>query len=252
MRPVLFELKGLKVHSYGAMLVLGFLLAILVGRQRAAKFGFEKNAIADAGLWALFPGILGARLFFVAQEWGYYREHPGEIFTKFEGLTSFGGLAFGFLGIVAFCRYSKKPLLPFLDLASGPFLVATAVGRVGCLLNGCCYGGACSLPWGITVAGKTGLYHPAQIYDAIMNVAAFGILVLFERRTRGHGASIGLALFLHGVARFIYELWRAGTTSTYMGSLPITDAQAVAGLIALIGLVLLFRAKPREATEAVA
>ncbi|HMS56333.1 MAG TPA: prolipoprotein diacylglyceryl transferase [Fimbriimonadaceae bacterium] len=251
MRPVLFELNGLKVHSYGAMLVLGFLCAILIGRSRASKFGFDKNAIADAGLWALLPGILGARLFFVVQEWSYYKDHPGEIFTKFEGLTSFGGLAFGLLGIVAFCRFSKKPLLPFLDLASGPFLVATAVGRLGCLLNGCCYGGSCTLPWGITVAGKTGLYHPAQMYDALLNVAAFGILILFEKRQRGVGASIGLALVLHGLARFIYEFWRAGTTSTYMGSLPITDAQAVAGLISLNGLVLMMRAKPKT-TEAVA
>jgi len=237
MRPVLFQIGDFKVHSYGVLLVVGLLIAIAFGRKRAARYGFTGSDLSDVAVWALIPGVLGARLFFVAQEWGYYKDHVGEIFAKFEGLTSFGGLIFGFLGVVLWSRATKKPLVPMLDLAGPCFLIAHAVGRVGCLLNGCCYGGSCSLPWGVTVHDLDGRYHPAQIYDSLMNLGALWLVLLLEKRGLKPGQCLGLSIALHGVARFIYEFWRAGTTSTYMGALPITDAQAMALAITAAGLV---------------
>lgn len=239
MRPVLFEVAGLKVHSYGAMLVVAFFLGLWLARKRAPRFGVEPNQVYDAGFWALVLGILGARALFILQELPTYLEHPERLWTlQFQGLTSFGGVLGGALGIFIWAKLAKKTPISAFDLFSAPFLLAHPIGRIGCLLNGCCYGGQCDLPWGIHVAGQEGLFHPAQIYDGLLNLVAFGVLLALERRGLFPGKSISLFLMLHGLTRFIYEFWRAGTTSTYLPGTPITDAQAVALAMILLGVVI--------------
>ncbi len=243
MRPTLFEISGLKVHSFGAMLVIAFFTAILFAKSRAKRFGLEPNTVYDAAIWALIPGVIGARLFFVVQEWGHYSKHPGEIFTRFEGLTSFGGIVFGAIGLLLWCKLAKKNVGALMDTIAPSFLIAHAIGRIGCLLNGCCHGGHCDLPWAVRVEGETGLFHPAQVYDSLLNVGALMLLLAIERRGLARGGTLAVMLILHGLTRFIYEFWRAGSTSTYMGSLPITDAQAFALAISTLGLFLFMRSR---------
>jgi phosphatidylglycerol:prolipoprotein diacylglycerol transferase len=246
MYPVLFKepFFGLEVRSYGVLVLVGFFAAYLLCRARAERYGFTKTEVADLSLWTLLFGIVGARVVFILQALPYYLEHTDQLFTwKFEGLTSFGGILFGIAFLIWFAKRRKKPVLAILDMASAPALVALAIGRIGCLLNGCCYGGHCDLPWGIPVAGKPGLYHPAQIYDLLMLMGVLAVQLKLERRPLMPGQSLAFTLFGYGVARFIYEFWRAGTaeqvqsreaTSTYLGSLPITDAQLVALLMAAV------------------
>jgi phosphatidylglycerol:prolipoprotein diacylglycerol transferase len=261
MRPILFHVFGYPVHSYGVMLLLAFFVGVGIARRRAPRFGLTPQNVYDASFWALILGVLGARAFFILQEWKYYSAHTSEVFSlQFAGLTSFGGVVFGMVGLFLWARKSKVSFMRLLDVLSGPFLIAHAIGRVGCLLNGCCYGGVCDLPWGIHVADVPGhLFHPAQIYDSLMNIAAFGILIWRERKTIAYGRSFSLAMMLHGTARFIYEFWRAGTveqvkaglaTSTYMGSLPITDAQVAALALVAAGLLTLLYARHRESARA--
>jgi phosphatidylglycerol:prolipoprotein diacylglycerol transferase len=239
MRRVLFELGPIKIHSYGAMLVVAFFAGIMLGRRRAERFGLKPDQVYDASFWALILGILGARVLYMVQEWKYYAANPHEILSlQFEGLTSFGGLLGGFLGLWIWSKLAKKPLLSILDLASACFLLAHPIGRIGCLLNGCCYGHACDLPWGVTVEGLPGQYHPAQVYDALLNLVALAILLLMERRGLRPGQSLGAFFVLHGLTRVIYEFWRAGTSSTTISGLPITEAQVAAGLLMVAGAIL--------------
>lgn len=249
MHPVLFEVFGVKVHSYGVMLVISFLAAIWLVQRRAERFGLTKDNVLDAAFWGVLLGILGARVLYILQEWPSYSHNPREIFKlQFDGLTSFGGLIGGFVGLLFWSIKAKKPFLSMLDAASAGFLIAHPIGRVGCLLNGCCYGHACDLPWAVTVDGKTGRYHPAQIYDGLLNLLALAVLLLAERRGLRRGQSFGLFLILHGATRVIYEFWRAGTSSTYMKGLPITEAQLAAGLLMVVGaIVFAWRQRaPRE------
>ena len=244
------------------MLLIAFFVAVWYGRKRAPKFGFTPSNMYDAAFWALILGVLGARIFFIAQEWGYYSKHKDELFTlQFAGLTSFGGVVFGILGLFIWSRIAKKSFVRILDLTAAPFLLAHAIGRVGCLLNGCCYGGACDLPWGIPVDHLAGHFHPAQIYDSLMNLAALGVLLYVERRGNPYGRSASLAMILHGIARFIYEFWRAGTdeqvrtglaTSTYMDHLPITDAQVAALVLIIVGVALYIYLPHRASARRVA
>lgn len=252
MHPVLFEIFGFKVHSFGVLMLVAFASALWFARTRARRFGFEPDEVSDIAFWALIAGVLGARVGFIVQEIPFYSQHPEKLLTlQFEGLTSFGGLVFGFLAIVVGCRKRKKSVLAFLDLAGGPMIVGHAIGRVGCLLNGCCYGGACDLPWAVSVAERPGLlFHPAQIYDSLMNLVGLALLLAVERRGIVRGRSFGVFLVVHGLARFFYEFWRAGTTSTTLGRSSLTEAHIAALVLILVGVGVLLRARSGRAAEA--
>lgn len=256
MLPVLFKVGTFEVHSFGVALIVAFGLAFLLGRARAHRYGLTKDQVGDAFFWTLILGVLGARVGFILQELPHYLSHPDELLSwKFQGLTSFGGLIAGFFALVWMAKRAKVPLRNMLDVAAAPMLLGHIVGRIGCLLNGCCYGGRCDLPWGIPVERQTGLFHPAQAYDSLMVLAGLAILFALERRGLRSGQSALLAVAFYSISRFIYEFWRAGTpaevkagyaTSTYFAGLPLTEAQIFSALTIVLAVFLWFRISKRE------
>jgi phosphatidylglycerol:prolipoprotein diacylglycerol transferase len=231
------------------MLILAFLSALWLARKRAPKFGFEPSKVSDASMVALFAGVIGARVVFILQELPYYLRHRDELFSlQFQGLTSFGGLLFGLGAYAWFAWRQKKPFRDVLDLVAPSALLGHAIGRIGCLLNGCCYGVVCAIGgFGVDVDSTHVKHIPAQLYDSLMTFVAVGVLLAVEKRGLRRGQSFSLFLVLYGASRFIYEFWRAGTvdevnrglaSSTYWGNLPITQAQAVAAAMAAAGAIM--------------
>lgn len=254
MRPILFNIGSFPVHSFGVMMVIAFFSGLWLVRKRAPAFGFDPAKISDVAFYALIAGVLGARIVFIAQEIPYYIKNWHELLTfEFQGLTSFGGLFFGMAVLIIWAIRKRHSILRLLDLCAPAFILGHAIGRVGCLLNGCCYGAKCdpSFPLGVHVAGSTELHYPAQAYDSIMNLMVLGVLLLMERKVLKPGVETGVALALHGLARFIYEFSRAaGGSSTYWGSLPITQAQAMAlGLIAGGIVIAVWAVLPKRSQE---
>jgi phosphatidylglycerol:prolipoprotein diacylglycerol transferase len=251
MYPELFKIGNFPIFSYGVLLVIAFFVGVLLMRMRAPRYGIAPDKVWDAGFWALICGVLGARIAYILTELPTYLANPSLfLHWRFDGLTSYGGIIGGSIAVMVWCRVNKIPTMKILDVAAAPFLVSHAIGRIGCLLNGCCYGGHCDLPWGIHVQGAQGLFHPAQIYDSLFNIAGFVILILWERKTLKTGQSFGIMLMLHGVARVIYELWRRGETSAYLFGSFITIAQSVSILIAVVGLIIFLVAEKRGQTVA--
>jgi len=251
MAPELFHIGSFPIRSFGVAMIAAFVVAVVLARRRAPRYGIPSSKVWDLSFWVLIFGVLGARLGFILQELPHYRENPSELFSpKFEGLTSFGGMIAGFLVVWIWCRIQRISMASILDVFAVPFLVAHAIGRVGCLLNGCCYGGPTELPWGVQVIGLPGLYEPAQLYDAFMTLIGAGVLSLIEKKKDlASGQSFGLMLVVYGMSRFIFEFWRAGSSSTYWGSLPITQAHAMALVLITCG-VLVFVFSRRYATRA--
>jgi phosphatidylglycerol---prolipoprotein diacylglyceryl transferase len=261
MHPILFTIRQfhvggtpigpIQIHSFSVMLIIAFLLGVWIARKRAPRFGFDPGKISDASMLALFAGVLGARVLFVVQELPYYLEHRDELFSlQFQGLTSFGGLLFGFLAYWYFAWRQRRPVREVLDVVAPSGLLGFGIGRIGCLLNGCCYGVVCSkdYPLAVHVDATATVHIPAQLFDALMCFAALGLLLWIEKRRKLHSGQV-FALFIgfYGISRFVYEFWRAGTidevkqgiaSSTRIEGLPITEAQVVALALVLVAVVM--------------
>lgn len=248
MYPVLFKIGNFPVHTYGVMMIVAFLLALLVARKRAPRFGINANKLSDMAFLALIAGVLGARVLYLIQDppanW------QGYLTLQFAGLTSFGGYIGGALVVLWWAWKSKTPLRAVLDVMGPPLLVGQAIGRIGCLLNGCCYGHVCNANFifGVHIPDNGYLHYPAQFYDTLLTTAAFGVVLLVERRGALRlGQAFALSFSLLGLGRLIDEFWRAGTdaqvgaglaSSTYWGKLPFTQAQAAAAAMIVLGFVL--------------
>lgn len=242
MKPTLISIFGLPVRSYGLMLVIGFTLAVLRAVKVARERGWQADRIYDLSLTALLSGVLGARLVFVLIN--PLTEDLSRFFKFWEGGLSFhGGLLFAVLAIYFHCRIIKVEFLEFADLVAPSVAIAYGVTRLGCFLNGCCYGAPTNMPWGCVFSGHgvtTPPSHPTQIYSAIASFAVFGILARASIKPRKPGFVLTLYIGLYGVYRFIVEFFRAGYSANYM-LLGLTEAQVVSiAMTAASVIVLVF------------
>lgn len=152
MHPELFEipLVGLTVKSYGLMMVLGFLAAVSIIRFLSRHFTPDPMHITNAALYSLIAGIAGARAFFVIHYFDQFRDDPWNLFAIWNGgLELLGGVVLAIAVILFYIWYHKLPMRHYLDVLAIGLLVALAFGRIGCFLNGCCYGKPTELPWGV-------------------------------------------------------------------------------------------------------
>lgn len=229
------------IYSYGLMLIIAFFTALWIAKKRAPRFGFLPEEIADVSVWTLLVGILGARIVFILLDFSYYASRPQELFSlRFQGLTSFGGLIFGLLFLAIWTQRKRKSLVAMLDLVSGPVLVGFAIGRIGCVLNGCCRGPLCltQSPLCVPIEGLSGRYQPAQLYDSALNLVGFAVLLALERRGLARGQSLSGFLVLHGASRFIFEVFRAGVSSEVTAFMSLTLAQITALVMIIVGAAL--------------
>jgi len=146
------RILGLPVRGYGVMLLLGAVSGLAIIAPRASRCGISVDTLLSLAFWSFIPGIVGARLFFVIQKWD---EFPGKSFTeklptvlKFTegGLVVYGGMIGGLLGMMVWCRVNRKPSLAIMDLIAPGYMMGQSLGRIGCFLHGCCFGGICEQP----------------------------------------------------------------------------------------------------------
>jgi phosphatidylglycerol:prolipoprotein diacylglycerol transferase len=152
MHPELFEIPivHLTVKSYGFMMVIGFLAAVSVIRYLSRHFTRDPQHITNAALYALIAGVVGARAFFVIHYSDQFRGNWGGLFAIWNGgLELLGGVATAIAVILLYIHYHKLPMRHYLDVLAIGLTVALMFGRIGCFLNGCCYGKPTDLPWAV-------------------------------------------------------------------------------------------------------
>ena len=255
MFPVLFHIGSFVVHTYGVVLMLAFLVAL--GRayavaKRQNDPGIRPDDILDVGIWMIVMGVIGARLMFVIIGWNDYRHapgFPGSIFKVWEGGLSFHGGLFGGIGaLIVYCLIKRISILKVADIFCPSVMIAYAIGRIGCFLNGCCYGAPTNLPWGVRFFDDgrwTPPSHPTQLYASGLALLFFAGLVWLERHRAYLGQVACWYLLGQATERFIMEIWRAGTTSDLIRVGPIhflTDVQWLClamAAIAVFGMAIL-------------
>ncbi|MHC4298655.1 MAG: prolipoprotein diacylglyceryl transferase [Planctomycetota bacterium] len=152
MYPELIEipLVNLTVKSYGLMMVIGFLAAVTLIRRLSTKILPDPQLITNAALYSLIGGVVGARFFFVVHYFDRFRASPIEVFYIWQGgLELLGGVVLAIAVIVFYLIYHRLPIRRCLDILAIGLMLALVFGRIGCFLNGCCYGKPTDLPWGV-------------------------------------------------------------------------------------------------------
>lgn len=236
MFPVIFELGPIKLYSFGLMVVLGFIAGSYLSANLARRRGLPGEAFLDAAVVILFSSILGARLLFVLLNWETFSRDMSHIGAIWQGGMSFhGGAAAGILSGVLYMRWRKIPVLAMADAAGPGLALGYAIGRIGCFLNGCCYGVATSLPWGMPFReGQVGVhYHPTQLYALGLNLVLAALLVLAYRRPHRTGQIMALYLGGYSIYRFAIEALRKGVTADVF-AFGLTEAQAFSLLVIVL------------------
>lgn len=257
MHPILFYLGSFPVRSYGVFILIGFTLALWYGMLTAREMMERRGAKEDqkgvvtpehvysAAAVGLFLGILGTRVLYVVFNWQEYRDQPWSAFSLWKGgLTFIGAPIFAFPYLWYYCRSNRLPYLHFADIVAPGFALGQAFGRIGCFLNGCCYGHACNLPWAVSFQDErhpgqmTPPSHPVQLYESGFNLLWFVLLALWMRRPHRNGDILLGFLTLYCLSRFIDEPFRIGATSDVL-ALGLSVGQ-IAILVALPLLALGF------------
>lgn len=146
---------GVPIRGFGVMLLIAVVAAVALAVRRARQLGFNGELVYALAVWVFVSGILGARVFYVVQKWEQFDGQSlfhllaGIVNVTQGGIVIYGGLIGGAIGFVAFVLRNGLPWLAVADLIAPSVLLGMAIGRIGCFLNGCCYGGECEYPWAV-------------------------------------------------------------------------------------------------------
>lgn len=240
MYPILFRIGPVTIYSYGLMLALAFVLATLLAKKEAIKNGFAPDLIVDLAGYILVAGIVGARLLYVVLNLDEYKRSPFEILMlQRGGLSFYGGAVAGFLVCIWFARRRKFSFLRIADLFSPFIALGHAIGRIGCLLRGCCFGRETTAGLRIRFPDEVVYRHPTQVYASVVGFLIFLSLRYFYRKRHFDGRIFLLYLMFYSLERFLLDFLRADVAPAYLG---LTIVQNFSLLVFILSfLTLLFK-----------
>lgn len=260
MHRVIVELWGLSITSWGVMLVIAFVVGIWLAEKGAIKYGIPKTIIQDLSVVVIISGIVGGRVTYIIENWSHYAKYPGEMFKVWEGgLIFYGGLGLAVLFGIIFLKRKKVNILKVMDLIAPLIVLGLGLARVGCFLNGCCFGKPTSLPWGVVFPANSPprwvfsehiRIHPTQLYESIAGVCMFLILLMIEKKKRfSYGYLFGIFLATYGGWRFTTDFLRYYESKALI-LFGLTHSQIVSILMILVAVVLLIhRRHPKSLTK---
>ncbi len=251
--PTRFQ-GGIPVYGYGFFFLIGFVVGGYTATHRAERAGLNGEMLWDLGLWVFFSGVLGARTFYCIQyPERVFKDAQGQwlggldLITSFVnlkqgGLVFYGGMMLGIAGFIMFCRRRKVSPHFIADIAMPSVFVGLGFGRLGCLMNGCCYGDRCDLPWGIQfdqgsvpwdalvnrgflrhTDPTTFTMHPTQVYSAINAfLLAWLTATYFKSRPRD-GSVVALGMLIYPITRFTIEIIRGDEIGRFGTDLTISQ-----------------------------
>lgn len=239
MHPEICKIGFFTVYSYGFLLVVAFMVSSILSSIEAKKETINPEVIFNLLFVGFIFGVIGARIFYVIQNFNYFFENPYEIIMlQHGGLSWFGGLILGVFSAILYIRSKKLSVYKVLDLVIPFVAMAQAIGRVGCLLNGCCYG---------KLSEKFGIYFevhnlsllPTQIYSSLLLILIYIVLRFLQDRPHRTGQIFFTYLLLYSLKRFFIEYLR-NDNSVIFASLSLFQAASIMiFVIAVINLLLL-------------
>jgi len=255
MHPVLLQLGPVTIYTYGAMLVIAFTVSTWLAANDARRLPPTRLAISPPQLWdlaslALLGGIVGGRLFYVLLHWEAFLQSPQDVVAIWHGgLVWYGGLLGGVLASWLYVRAKRLHVLRVLDQLIPFVALGHAIGRVGCFLNGCCYGKLTDAWYGVVFPGQPAPVVPTQLIEAAGLFLLYGVL----RRASTHpaivsrpGRLLGAYLIAYAGLRFAIEFLRGDQAVFWAG---LTLQQLISVGMGMGGLWLALRQKVSDTSQ---
>ncbi|MDP8233756.1 MAG: prolipoprotein diacylglyceryl transferase [Candidatus Saelkia tenebricola] len=217
MYPVLFQIGNLAVRTYGVVLVAVFFMCLYLLKYDAKRSSVTKETVERMSNYLLLGGFIGARIYYALfYDAFYYFTKPWTLLFVWEGgLAIHGAIIGGLIGLYLLAKKDKIKFLILANLIAPILLLGQAVGRLGCFLNGCCYGLPANIPWGVIFPKDSLAYyqfgfqalHPTQFYELVLNLSGFVVFWVIRKNIPQYLFS--LYLMYYGLVRFIVSFFRA-------------------------------------------
>lgn len=250
MHPILFSLGPITIYSYGVLLAAAYLLGLGMAVRRARAAGFDGNRVLDLGIWVIIAALVGAKALLFVVDF----DHFTSSWTEFTTLLRSGGVFYGgLIAAVAVCIYQlRKHHLPLWisgDLFAPGIALGYMVGRLGCLMAGCCYGRPTDVSWAITFTDPAANLnvgtplnvplHPTQLYESAAGLVILLVLLALERRGQSFpGRTFWAFVLLYSVSRFIIEFYRGDDRGMVFSA--VSTSQAISIALAPLSLLMLW------------
>lgn len=234
MYPVLLKIGFIRIYSYGLMVGCAFFVSAFCLSRRAARAGFKEDFFWNLCFWALIGGICGGRLVYIIFNFQFFWDNPPEAFMLWHGgLVWYGGLLGGILCALVYVKLKKERIGKVLDELAPFVALGHSIGRIGCLLNGCCYGRPAA--WGIYFPVHNDYLIPTQLFSSLDLLAVYIILRVMQERAHRQGFIFVAYILLSSLERFIMEFPRNDSAPIFYG---LTIFQIISAAIFFITLCL--------------
>ena len=248
MHPILFEIGGFPVYTYGVLLAAAYLLGLQFALVRARARGLDGSRVMDLGIWIIISALIGAKLLLLVVDFDTFRRDPGELLTLMRsGGVFYGGLIAAVAVAIWYMRRHGMALWSVSDAFAPGIALGHVIGRLGCFFAGCCYGRSTDVPWAVTFSNQYAAQnvgtplnraiHPTQLYEAGAELVILGALLLLERSGRTFpGRTVWSYMLMYGITRFVIEFYR-GDARGMVGML--STSQFVSVLLVPLSIIML-------------
>lgn len=244
MHPILLKVGIFNIYSYGVLVALGFGMATFLAYRRAPAFGLDAGKVIDMAIIVLITGIAGARALYVALNFSHYAASPLEIFDLSKGgLIWYGGLVLGVISLAVFVKRSGMDFWDVGDLMVPYTALAQAAGRIGCFLNGCCFGVEATPDYvfGVVFPGDDIIRHPTQVYSSLGMILIYCILRIWQERRHFKGEIFLAYVLLYSASRFLMEFLRGDNARLFLDLTMSQWISAAAFIVSLCIFIMRYR-----------
>ena len=262
MHPILFELGPITIYSYGVLLAAAYLLGLWHGGAARPAAGLDGNKVLDLGIWVIIAALVGAKALLFVVDFEQFTSSWQEFMTLLRsGGVFYGGLIAAVVVCIYQLRKHKLPLWTSGDLFAPGIALGYMVGRLGCLMAGCCYGKPTDVAWAITFTDPAANLnvgtplnvplHPTQVYESAAGLMILGLLLLDRAaRPRFPGRTFWLFVLLYSISRFVIEFYRGDDRGMVADcSRPRSSSPVVLAPLSIIMLWYLSRPSQPPAAE---
>jgi len=234
--PLTFNIFGIEISAYGIMIGIGITAGIFVAIWLGKKRGIKSDDIFTLALYAIPLAIVGARIYYVI-----FSDHIYTFVEIFQiwngGIAILGAVIGGAIGVALYCLIHKKNFFKIADISAPALIIGQAIGRIGCYLNGCCYGIETTDPalqWFPISTQLDGVWHLSTFfYESFWCFLGFALLLFLFKKLHRTGALIFSYFVIYGVGRCIIETWRGD--SLYLAGIKIS--QLLSGILVIVGII---------------